>query len=47
MQEKWLISELVLDLFYKLTHLLEVGFRHARRKAAKCCEMGGGLGLSG
>jgi hypothetical protein len=40
-------SESVKYVVCKFTDLLEVGLRQARRKAAKCCEMGGGGGWSG
>lgn len=40
-------SESVKFVVCKFTDLLEVGLRQARRKAAKCCEMGGGGGWSG
>jgi hypothetical protein len=32
---------------WKGGHLLEVGLRHARRKEAKCCDIGAGRGSSG
>ena len=32
---------------WRSDYLLEVGLRHARRKEAKCCDIGAGRGSSG